>query len=189
MKLIITLYLSLCISSISMAQQLKPDENTLSTFKDQPAHLLDTVVISGYSKQQLYSNALNFITSSFKDSRSVVEMKDADLGEIAFKGNVSKAILVSTDTKKGKKTITENYETKLDLYFKCKIYCKDQKFKIVLSSLEYPISELAQDIKFTIRMPKSGDPISERNTGASELALSLIKEISSQINKKPENDF
>lgn len=166
-----------------LGQSFKTDENTKSSYADKPAVLLDTVATSEYSKIQLYSNALNYLTSSFKDSRNVLEMKDADLGEIAFKGSVSNRTIKTTTTKKGK---TESIEEITLIHFKCKIYVKDKKYKIVLSSLETSPLSFSPDIKVTI----VGEPnVSERNNRAQQVALNYIKDIAQQINKKPENDF
>lgn len=167
-----------------MAQSFKVDENTKSTYQDKPAFMLDTVVISKYNKTQLYSNALNFVSTSFKDSRYVIENKDSELGEIAIRGNVPKEYIKVIEGKRGNKdSITEVSR----LFFKCKIYLKDEKFKIVLYSLETTMSSLLPDIKFTVRDTESPDM--EYNNVARKSALDLIKEMSAFVNRKPENDF
>ena len=166
------------------AQSFKVDENTKSTYQDKPAFLLDTVVLSKYSKTQLYSNALNFVSTSFKDSRYVIEAKDSELGEIAFRGNVPKEYIKIIEGKRGKKDSIPEVGR---LFFKCKIYLKDQKFKIVLYSLETTMSSLLPDIKFTVRDTESPDM--QYNNVARISALELIKEMSAFVNRKPENDF
>jgi len=164
----LTLFL-ISIPFISFSQTFKSDDSIESAYTDQPAHTLDTVIVSSLTKQQLYSNTLNYLTTSFKDSRSVIEMKDADLGEVSFNGVIESDIT--------------------NLYFKCKVYNKDNKFKVVLSALEYdkPIPGLSLS-KSQLRVAnKNFDP--EQNKAARQLAISLIKDIAYRINKKPENDF
>ncbi|QNK63962.1 DUF4468 domain-containing protein [Pedobacter sp. PAMC26386] len=154
---------------LGFAQTFKSDDSIKSSYTDQPAHLLDTVVVSTLTKPQLYSNALNYLTTSFKDSRSVVEMKDLELGEIAFSGTI--------------------VEETVNLYFKCKVYAKDKKFKVVLSSLQYgkPIAglELSNDQLRTAN--KTFDPV--LNKTARQMAINLITDIAERVNRKPENDF
>lgn len=179
----LTFYLLFLVSGIANAQTFKPDENFKSTYNNDSAYQIDSVIVSAYTKQQLYSNAMGYITQSFKDSRSVIEMKDADLGEIAFRGNVSRRVNKVIVDKKGKKTdVVEN----VYLFFKCRIYVKDNKYKIVLSALEYPMSEiLGLDLRFTVSLKNE----SENNTVAKDIALNLIRDMSDRINKKPESDF
>ncbi|SDG32123.1 protein of unknown function [Pedobacter terrae] len=164
----LTLFL-ISIPFLSFSQTFKSDDSIESAYKDQPAHTLDTVVISSLTKQQLYSNTLNYLTTSFKDSRSVVEMKDSDLGEVSFNGVIESDIT--------------------NLYFKCKVYNKDNKFKVVLSALEYskPIEGLNLSKRQLRIANKNFDP--EQNKVARQIATSLIKDIAYRINKKPENDF
>lgn len=157
------------IPFISFSQTFKSDDSVKSTYTDQPAHTLDTVVVSSLTKQQSYSNTLNYLTTSFEDSRSVIEMKDADLGEVSFNGIIESDIT--------------------NLYFKCRVYNKDNKFKVVLSALGHdkPIPGLSLS-KSQLRVAnKNFDP--EQNKAARQMAVSLIKDIAYRINKKPENDF
>jgi hypothetical protein len=148
--------------------------------------MLDTVASSTLTKQQLYSNALNYISNSSKDIRNVVEMKDVELGEISYKGNTFTNISVSDTTKKGK--ITSHYET-IRLMFRCKIYLKDNKFKIVLNSLEKPfMAMLSGGITVPVD-PYYKGPGAHEYKVASDLALSMIKQIAVELNKTPENEF
>lgn len=165
MKKIILTLLSI-LPLISVAQSFKPDENTVSSSKDYPAYLIDTVVASSYTKQQLYSNALHYVTSTFSDSRNVIELKDTELGEIALKAFFQKE--------------------RTTLYFKCKIYVKDKKFKIVLSALETNHVFEAPEIKSTL---VANYTKSKPNSAALALAVDVIKDIAYQLNKKPENEF
>ncbi|QXU42075.1 DUF4468 domain-containing protein [Pedobacter sp. D749] len=157
------------IPFISFSQTFKSDDSVKSAYTDQPAHTLDTVVVSSLTKQQSYSNTLNYLTTSFEDSSSVIEMKDADLGEVSFNGVIESDIT--------------------NLYFKCRVYNKDNKFKVVLSALGYDKSIPGLSLsKSQLRVAnKNFDP--EQNKAARQMAVSLIKDIAYRINKKPENDF
>lgn len=179
------LYLLVSLPLFSLAQKFKPDQNTKSTFTDQPSHLLDTVIESKLTQKQLYSNSLNYISTSFKDSRNVLEMKDIDLGEISFIGTYSTIIVDSIAHLLKKKTVYTYQNNELKLKFKCKIYVKDQKAKIVLSSLLY---DYYINKNTSIRIGKELEAWNG-NRVASELALDLIKRIAGFINKKPDNDF
>ena len=174
--------LPLLFPFVVCAQSLKTD-----TTKGQAnVHLLlDTVVQSNYSKSQLYSNAVSYIANSFKDSRAVVESKDAESGEIIFNGHCAKMFDVTTTDKKGK---VKTNQAQATLFFKCKLYLKDNKFKAVLLSLEYPFGGYADTgVNYPLTLPVSNEY--SYITGARELAYSLIKDIAAKINSKPENDF
>lgn len=170
---------------LSVAQAFKPDHNTKSSFTDQPSYLIDTVITSKLSKSQLYSNALNYISSSFKDSRNVLEMKDMELGEVHFLGSYSTIIVDSIKHMVKKKPYYTYQNNELKLKFKCKIYVKDEKAKVVLSSLLY---DYYIDQNTSIRMGKKLEGW-RGNEVAVSLAVELLSRISNSINKKPDNEF
>lgn len=182
-KLILILYMSLPL--IGYGQVFKPDLDMKSSYKNEPAYMLDTVADSKLTKQQLYSNALNYVSKSFSDSRAVIEMKDADLGEISFKGLVPAPYVDTLRTEKRKKVIENVITDEIDLHFKCKIYVKDQKYKVVLSSLEAPMNSLFADIPMTLSMENDRPA----NEAAKEAAMNLILSISEFLNRTPENEF
>lgn len=170
---------------IGSAQTFKPDLDMTSSFKDEPAYLLDTVADSRLTKNQLYSNGLNFISRSFQDSRSVIELKDADLGEIHFKGWVEINYIDTVTTESRKKVNHELVSEKGQLHFKCRIYVKDGRYKIVLSDLETTWSPLFPDIRFTLSM--NGDE--PYNVEAKQESIALIRSITEHLDRVPENDF
>jgi hypothetical protein len=181
---LITIVLSLNWAAVH-SQTFKVDENYTSTSSNLKSSLLDTVVISSNSKAQLYSNALAYISSTFTDSRSVIETKDSELGEIAFKGSSSVMHQGTIAAKKGKEY---SFNERVTLYFKCRVYVKEGKFKIVLSSLEQPyMPGLTSGIKVPISLPKPTD--AQNVMVARGLAMDLIKTISARLNQKPESKF
>lgn len=163
----------------------KPDYDTQSAFKDQPAHLLDTVVTTNLTKQQLYSNALDYVAKSFENSRAVIEMKDLELGEVLFVGRLKTTYLDTLEQVVKKKATTTVFERESFVEFKCKIYAKDEKFKIVLFSLKSPMLYFAKDILFTLR----NEYYKPYNEAAKTTALSYIKETAAFLNRKPVSDF
>jgi len=168
-----------------LAQSFKEDPNFVKEAPNAKGYMLDTVAVSSLSKQQLYSNAMSFLTNSFKDSRSVIESKDLETGEISFSGNTGKSITVSDTTKKGK--ISSHLET-VNLYFKCKVYLKDQKFKIIINSLEKPFTALMPGgPRLPIDIHASFQQ--NENEAAMDLAMGLIKSLAASLNRKPESDF
>lgn len=180
------LLILLLIPSVGLAQTFKPDYDTESTFTDQPAYLLDTVGVSSNTKQQLYSNVLNYLTKSFQDSRNVLEMKDIELGEVSFSGTVPFEYVDTVSVKVKKETLKRETERSSFLTFKCKVYLKEGKFKIVLSRLKTPSFYFSQDeLQSTLRK----EFYKINNKIAKETALGLLKDIAYKINKKPENDF
>lgn len=181
MKKLILLSIIALVPLFSKGQTFKPDNEMKSSFTDVPAYLLDTVSVSKLKKEQLYSNALNYVTKSFADSRAVLEMKDLSLGEVAFKGTISTSF---TDTVKTKKK-TEVLKEVINLHFKCKIYVKDEKFKIVLSSLEIPMTSLLPNSLWTLRK----EDYQPYNKAGKQAALLLIKSIADFMNRTPENEF
>jgi len=185
MKLLTTLILS-CATLIASAQEFKPDNNTVSAFKDQPAHLLDTVITSTLTKQQLYSNSLSYISSSFRNSKKSIESKDLELGELSFVGSAIVSVQDSSEQKLKKKTVYVHTDRDLTLHFKCRIYVKNQKAKIVLSSLKYDYY-ISDDQ--SIRIAPTRSDVFKGNDVAATLAIDIIKDIASSLNKKPENEF
>jgi hypothetical protein len=166
------------------AQTLKVD-TTVTNKKANTTYLsLDTVVQSNLSKLQLYSNAISYLASNFKDSRVVIENKNPDLGEIIFSGSVGGQTNTVTIDKKGRSTTHTN---EAHLLFKCKLYFKDNKFKVILSSLEYPFSGYLTGVNFPLNVPKENEEPYIKV--ARELAYTLIKDISKSLNSKPLNDF
>lgn len=179
-KLLIAILL---LPVLAQAQTFKPDyDSKISAEISQPL-LLDTVVISKLTKMQLYSNVLGYLSSTFIDSRNVIEMKDADLGEVAFKGTVAKFYPKETIDKKGIKTTEED---KVTLFFKCKIYVKDEKYKIVLSDLEYDALSFIK-VRYNLKYPKEVNE--QRNNIVVDTSLILINDIAYSLNKKPKSDF
>jgi hypothetical protein len=187
MKKLLFITIALTISMLSTsAQSFKEDPNFVKQAPNAKGYMLDTVSASTLTIQQLYSNALSFLSNNFKDSRSVVESKDLELGEISFKGNMRAIMSINDTSRKGK--ITTHQEPVI-LFFKSKIYLKNNKFKIVINSLERTLSAiLSLDIKLPVDVYNVGLQSNEDKT-TSNMALSLIKELSVYLNKKPENDF
>lgn len=178
------LFFLLSLPIISLGQSFKPDPDVKSSYLNEPAYLLDTVAESKLSKQQLYSNGLNFLSKSFSDSRAVLEMKDPDLGEISFKGTVKVNYTDTLKSEKKKKVVNEVYTDWVDLRFKCKIYVKDERFKIVLSSLEAPMHSLI-DVPMTLSLQNERGS----NVAALQEARNLIVRITEFMNRPPENEF
>lgn len=179
------LFLLLLLPVLVNAQSFKADPDTKGSYLDEPAYMIDTVVVSALTKAQLYSNALAYVANSFNDSRAVIEQKDADLGELVFKGNVAIGYIDTLIEQKKKRADTTLVPLKSNLFFKAHIYVKEQKFKVVLSALEVPFSPLIPSIKMTVRL-KDGKPA---DTEARKAALSLIAGIADAMNRKPANDF
>ncbi|AMR32399.1 hypothetical protein A0256_13685 [Mucilaginibacter sp. PAMC 26640] len=186
LNLIATCILLFIVTSKLRAQSFKEDPNFVKQAPNAKGYMLDTVSASNLSKDQLYSNALSFLSNSFKDSRNVIESKDLELGEISFKGNIRGVFTVSDTSKNGK--ITSHQEPVI-LFFKSNVYLKNNKFKIVVSSLERTFSAiLSTSIKLPVDINRIGIQYDEDRV-ASNLALKLIKDFSAFLNNKPENDF
>lgn len=171
------LYLLLLLSSFTFGQTLVKDET--NTYK------YDTIVESASNKKALYSNALNWLSQNFEDSRYVTESKDFETGEIIFKGT-------KTDYLE---------ELPLKLSFTAKIIVKDKKYRLIFQDLKYDYF-----IVETMKMNRYLLPVNQYNddydkTGLKDHAakkyndkgLSLLKNIADNIiasmNKKSDADF
>jgi hypothetical protein len=164
----------------SFGQTFKEDPTYLKQAPNAKGYMLDTVVVSNFDKKQLYSNALSYLSNTYKDSRFVIESQDLELGEIAFTGS-AKAVSIHRDTtKKGKIT---TYQWPIVLNYKCKVYVKDQKYKIVMNNLEL---QKAPGLCSTSVDVKLNDPDEKP---ASHLAVDILKDVATYMNRKPENDF
>lgn len=188
MKNLILLFISFLFFALtSNAQTIKIDENSKL--------YLDTVSTSDLSKEQLFSNAVGFVSDRFKNSQNAIEQNDLEQGELFFIGNISQSfenIIEGKVNKKGKKTEDSAYRDGVTLHFKCRVYLKDNKYKVVLSNLEIPFSEV---LNIGVRVPLSYPGVDEASsTGkgklvAIEIAERFIKDISKSLNKIPENVF
>ena len=177
---LIFILLSSCFTTLK-AQSFKIDNDTPSEYKDgRPAFLIDSVGATFLSKKELFSNSVNYVSTVFRDSRNVIEMKDLELGEVLFTGTIDKPF------KEPDGRILAGI-----LNFKCKIYLKDGKYKVVLYGLEwakstFPTYSYQINIPYIFDIREKEEPA---NKAARELAYNLIKDISAAITKKPANDF
>lgn len=142
---------------------------------------LDTIVNSSLGKEALYSNALGWFNSNFKDSRNVIESKDFEAGEIIFHGQSSKN--VPYEYQSGKKIIKTVQDVKV--YFNGKVIVKDGKYRLIFSDLKHEYIG-----GFIWKMyPES---IDEKNITIFE-TYRLLEELQNSflrsMDKKPDNDF
>lgn len=171
----------LIIPLFCFSQKFKPD------FDTNGGVFLDTVADSKLTKQQLYSNTISFISKSFSDSKAVIETKDVELGEVAFYGYVPFVYTDTTKLEKKKKTIETISTWEVKLYFKSRVYLKDQKYKVVLSSLEVSLPTYPGLTEVRLLLKESST--TESHIEGKKIALELIQSISAFLNRPPENEF
>ncbi len=140
---------------------------------------MDSIVSSTLKKEFLYSNALSWLSSNFKDSRNAIETKDAESGEIIFKGNLPDKVIVML--KSGKQTLANTR-----LYFTGKIIIKDEKFRIIFTDLKYSYITDTLYSDLLNRELRKDDKYNEKNLANLE---SIVKDLSQALNKKADNDF
>lgn len=172
----------------AFSQSFKLDEGAVSSFNDVPAYLIDTVVNTSLTKEQLFSNALNFISNTYKDSRYIIETKEATLGEVVFKSSATTTFSYNETNKKGKISQINSGTT---LYFKANIYVKDNKYKIVLSNLRRSISSALPDevSALSLRIDDLKGDTYRSNGPALRLAINIVNDIASFMSKKPQSEF
>lgn len=193
MKKNVLAMLLLALVTTVHAQAFKVERTDLDGSDEIKYYLIDTVVASDLNKDQLYSNSLKMISGSFKDSRNVIESKDLDLGEIVYKGFIGSKFVHKIEgkvDKKGRKGKDEFLEDEARLYFKCHLFLKDNKYKVVLTDLKMPITALFDTESTRIHVVPV-DEIKEYDLQSKihQMALSYIKSVASELNKKPMNDF
>lgn len=172
MKSIILISLSIFLITIeAKAQQFKYVDAEL---------ILDSVGNTNNSKKEIFSNAIGFVSSYFKKSKAVIDVRDLELGELVFSGSLLGEYIDSND---------EDRPMKID--FTCHIYIKDKKYKVVMKQLKRVNSIL---YKYG---PSDSFPFHEGALTSKDkddiYSLSLIKnfvtELSKRLNKTPDNDF
>ncbi|MDM1093407.1 DUF4468 domain-containing protein [Myroides odoratimimus] len=172
MKNIILIILLLSIKGYS--QKLIRDEVS-------GMYKLDTIVNTSLNKEALYSNALGWFNSNFRDSRNVVESKDLETGEILFHGITSKDVPI--EYKVNKKVVKDLENVKV--HFKGKVIVKDSKYRLIFSDLKH---EYISGMIWTM-YPEGNieDNLPEYETYRllEELQNSFIR----SMDKKPDNDF
>lgn len=184
-RIIIIIFCSLGFSLVH-AQQFKVIDNSVQ---------IDTISESVYNKTQLFSNALGFISSSFKNTKAVISIQDLELGEIVFTGNLlgsfDKYYAAEFD-KKGKKTSDEYLQQMpLKVTITCHLYLKDNKFKIVIKNICAVNSVLLSYGGGESLLVSNNFHLSEDKETSSKASLvkRFIIDLATQLNRKPENDF
>lgn len=87
--------------------------------------LIDSV--KGCDKNCLYGKAKNFMISSFKSAKDVIEMDDKEMGRIVGKGSIKRPV----ENNFGQ-VISYDY-----IHFKITIDVKDSKFRITLTDITH----------------------------------------------------
>lgn len=186
MKRIIIIVFCLIGFSLVHAQQFKVIDNSVQ---------IDTISESVHNKSQLFSNALGFISSSFKNAKAVISIQDLELGEIVFTGNLLGSFdkyYAAEFNKKGKKTSDEYFQQMpLKVTMTCHLYLKDNKFKIVIKNISAVNSLLLSIGRGESYSVSSNFHLSEDKETFSnaDLVKNFIINLATQLNRKPENDF
>jgi hypothetical protein len=175
----------LCVAFFGAQAQTVNIDNAYNTSK------IDTVVNTALSKAQAYDNALSYIQNTSKFDPKFITIADQAAGEIIFTGNVSKEFI------KHKKANDKGTLEQVRLYYKATIYTKDQKFKIVLNSLEYQYgiinasSILTNSVNYLINRTSVAPnvPDNDENNTATELAIWLTKDAAQKININAQSNF
>lgn len=170
----------------AFAQSLKEDPDFVGATPKAKGFMIDTVSTSSLTKPQLFSNTLSFISSSTNDARKVIENKDLELGEITFSSTYRTSITISDTSKKGK--ITTHLEHPV-FKFKCNVYLKDGKFKIVIKNILWDFVGFSEPIIPYDPNSYKGSPFSRHSESVSNALVSIIKDMTNKINSKPSNDF
>ncbi|WP_316745133.1 DUF4468 domain-containing protein [Pedobacter antarcticus] len=173
------LILIIClITTGSFAQSFKKDPDMVNE-KGQIQYMLDTVVNSKFSKEQLFSNALAFLSNKYDSLNTEILYENLMLGEINFKAQKTFHFL-SIPTP-GKEVMTTPYMTSGIFRYGCRIYVKDQKFRIIMYRLGNGINKLN---------PFDDSLYNNSQPSAAKYAKEQIKEFAEYLNKKkPNNDF
>lgn len=181
----LALILFLFIAFDSNAQQFKFIHGEL---------IIDTVANSDNSKLELFSNTVGFISTYFKNTKATIDVKDIELGELVFSGNLIgfyTSKVTNVVNKKGKKEPDSTRELPLKVGFTCHLYLKDNKFKVILKKFD-TVSSLLYSYGETSSFPfHEGVLVSEDEDDLHALALirEFLKTLTVSLNSKPENDF
>lgn len=174
MKKILLILLLLTIKGYGQKLNLVKDDVT-------EMYKLDTIVSTSLNKEALYSNALGWFNSKFRDSRNVIESKDFETGEILFHGITSKD--VPYEYKSGKKTIKTMDNVKV--FFNGKVIVKEGKYRLIFSDLKH---EYISGMIWTM-YPESDNEKSKAAFETYRLLEDLQKSFIRSMDKKPDNDF
>jgi len=146
---------------------------------------IDTVVNCDLNKEQLYSNALNYIAKSFKNSNNVIQSKDLELGEIIVKGSIITECYEIIATKKSKGYRYDTLLTPLRVHFNANIYTRDNKFKVDISSIKY--DERSLGLKMPVYCESKADVYED--FASRQVIHELIIDFAKGLNIKPLNEF
>ena len=176
-KTISLLLIFLC--SFLFSQKLIPDAD-LNNKYGHKIYKLDSIVNSNLEKKELYSNALRWISSNFKDSRNVIEMKDESLGEVVFSGRIT-GNYVGSYEKRNKKV---EFLAPVTFIFKCKIIVKDKKYRIIFTDLKTETTVGLDDVE-----PQDVSIFKDTNQYALNQLSLLVEDIIKSMSTKSDNDF
>ncbi|UBZ05653.1 DUF4468 domain-containing protein [Salegentibacter mishustinae] len=159
-KLLLISIMILSTNSI-FAQELKQDSETEQYISQ------GVIEIDDFSSEEIYNNALEWITINYNSASDVIQLKDKDLGKIILKGNFSSSMF-------GKKGWIHHT---LQLEF------KDDKFRYTYSDFSYD-SPGSREIAFEGKMFSKKKII--KNT--EEDIKSSIKDLTLYIQKSKEDN-
>lgn len=152
----------LLLSSSVFGQKLEKNESG--------SYKMDTIVASGLKKEALYSNALAWINSNNKKSKTEIDDEDKTAGEIFFSGTFPDRILLTLKNSREK--------TDTCLYFTGKIVIKDESCYITFYDLKFTYVTDSLYLNLSPSNPKKPDPYNSRNFTNLK---SMVKDISRSI--------
>lgn len=167
-----------CLTSSAQGYKAQPNPTPKETAT---VFYLDTVVNTSLNKAQIYSNALNWINSSFTSAKAAIQSKDPEAGEILFKGSFYGSYSENIGKPGKAKAALVNSAGR----FTGKIIAKDGKFRVLLTDLEH---SSFRDFYTGAKPPTPGLNY-EANVWFAQQIFPILGEAAKAINKRPENDF
>ncbi|WGQ12970.1 hypothetical protein [Sphingobacterium faecium] len=185
MRRLLVVFFALFILSGVRAQQFKIYDGDV---------IIDTIVNSENTKLGLFSNAVGFVSTYFKDTKATIDMKDLELGEFVFSGYLTGNYIKEyegTVDKKGRKEADYTRTLPLKVGFTCHLYLKDKKFKVVLKQLDR-VNSLLYSLGTGDLYPFEEwilESDNEDDVYSLGLVVNFIKTVSKSLNEIPENEF
>lgn len=133
----------------------------------------DTVFTTKNNSQVVYNNLVSWSNSYFRNSKDAIQQADQSLGQLFINGNFDVSY-------RG-----DNYSGESKIYFKCRIYIKDYRVRVILipSSID-----TFDNLVYLIKVRPDSfltEALKQSNSSFQHLLLS----INQRINAKSESDF
>lgn len=128
-----TIYLFITLVTYTSSVLAQDEDLHIPKDKNSLAEYTEVIMVDSTPQNQLYANALEWISKTYKSAKSVIQTSDKEGGMIIGKGIGQTLVYNNSGFKKDGGYFSYNIS----------IYCKDDKFKYLINDIKYNKGEMA----------------------------------------------